>query len=72
MEYGSHPNFDFSLSGQSSYSTENIINNLVQMLPNAITYRSHSLVQSSVLQSIVSKYGIKYELNTYISVIEEW
>lgn len=66
IELGIHPNFNLQLNGEMKCSKEEIINDLLDIIPDAKVLRSHSLVSSTPLSSLFSEKGIKYELNNYI------
>lgn len=67
-ELGIHPNFNFLLSGEadkeSNYSK--VISSLKNLVPDAVTVRSHACVSGSQLKYEFVKSGLKYELNTMI------
>lgn len=67
IELGIHPNFNPLLSGESrQMNSDSIIDNLMELIPEAVTVRSHSLTESSKLFEKFVQVGIKNELNLYI------
>lgn len=66
IELGIHPNFNKILNGEEKKSSNDIISDILKIVPEAISCRSHALVQSSnILRDLYSQ-NIKYDLNTYI------
>ena len=66
VELGIHPNFIPLLNSTSEgEGYPHIIDKLLAIVPNAISFRSHALVQSSHLSTYLSRY-MKYDLNSYI------
>ncbi len=71
VELGIHPNFNFLLCGQSQDSTNgnnysDVIDNLLTIVPEAVTARSHSLTDSTMISTALYEKGIKYNLNRFI------
>lgn len=66
LEYGIHPNFNKLLNGMGGSDYKTIIKELKEIVPEAITVRSHSLVSSNMLSKAFCEYGFKYESNTVI------
>lgn len=68
IELGIHPNFNKLLLGEPGTANyKEVIDRLLQIVPEAITYRSHSLTDSSQIISYCVERGIKNNLNTYLS-----
>lgn len=67
LEFGIHPNFNKFLSGDGTGNFKTVIKDLKEIVPDAITVRSHSLVSSNVLSKAFSEFGFKYESNTFIT-----
>ncbi len=68
FEIGLHPNFNPLLKGDNNYGkdTNEIIENLLNLYPQAKSIRSHSLTQSTHLLDIFAKHGITHEVNHFI------
>lgn len=67
FELGIHPNFQKLLNGTSSdENIETVLAQLLRIVPEATSARSHSLVTSSPLVQLMEHYGIKNELNQFI------
>lgn len=66
IELGIHPNFNFLLDGKTTENKRVIIEKSKSLIPDAVTVRSHSLVQSTRLTDEFYRAGLKYELNTLI------
>lgn len=68
FELGIHPNFNFLLSGTSENESNylEVINNLMEIVPEAKSVRSHSLTQNSRLLDIFQKAGLTHESNHFI------
>jgi len=75
FELGIHPNFNHLLVGdgdpRNRRDAKEIIENLLQVVPNAKSVRSHSLTQSSRILEIFKEYGLFYDCNDYIPYINE-
>jgi len=78
-DLGIHPNFNplllYNVSDNKSADT--IIDNILEIVPEAKTVRSHSLFQSSKLLDIFKSKGLTHDCNTYISyqseiIIKPW
>ncbi len=67
LEMGIHPNFNRLLNGEMpSENCGLIVDELLNIVPDAVCVRSHSLVKSTQLTSLFSQKGLKYESNLYI------
>jgi hypothetical protein len=70
FELGLHPNFNNLLNGQNVKeklnSAEQIIDELLTIVPEAKSIRSHSMTQSSRLYDLFAEKGLTHECNTYI------
>jgi hypothetical protein len=68
FEIGVHPNFNFLLDGDTSKgrTAEEIIDNVLEIVPEAKTVRSHSLVQGSRLTELFQNKGLTHESNIMI------
>lgn len=67
FELGIHPNFNFLLQGDSrnGRDAEEVVDRMMEIVPEAISARSHSLLQSSRLMDLFKKKGLRYECNSY-------
>jgi hypothetical protein len=67
-ELGIHPNFNNLLEGKNTKedSINEVIDSLMNLLPSALSIRSHSLVTSSKLTSIFYSKGLSHESNIKI------
>ncbi len=65
FELGIHPNFNFLLEGddRNGKSAAEVIENLIAIVPEAKSVRSHSLTQSSGLFNLFKKNGLTHEVN---------
>ena len=68
FELGIHPNFNFLLNGDFRYgkSYREVIEYYKQIHPTAISVRSHSLVQSTILSQEFFEFGLRLESNHFI------
>lgn len=68
IELGIHPNFNFLLMGDSRYGSNyhEVIDYYLKIVPDAISVRSHSLVQGSQILDAFCDHGLQYDLNLYI------
>lgn len=64
LELGIHPNYNMLLDGgEEGRSYEEVISDIHEIVPNAVTVRSHSLTTSSRIEFKCKEYGLKYDLN---------
>ena len=65
LELGIHPNFNQLLSGEDDIrkNMNGAISLVKDIVPEAVTVRSHALVTGSVIENAFRKAGLKYELN---------
>ena len=65
IELGIHPNYNFLLNGDFRYgkTIDEVIEYYLEIVPDAVSVRTHSLVQSSPILESFSKHGLKYEVN---------
>lgn len=66
MELGIHPSFLPFLNGTSKRDIPALIGDLKEIVPDAISARSHCLIPGSPITKGFSDNGIQYELNTLI------
>jgi len=64
-ELGLHPNFNPLLEGNGDRARD-ILHRCCQLVPSAVSVRSHSLVRSSRLAAIFRSVGITHEANYFI------
>ena len=79
FELGIHPNFNPLLMGDHSLgeTAEEVIDRVLEIVPEAKSVRSHSMTQSSVLLNLFSQKGLTHDCNHYIPqqskiIIEPW
>ena len=79
FELGIHPNFNNLLNGDASVgrSASEIIDALLDIVPNARSVRSHSLTQSERLLDLFAEKGLCHVSNTFVpansqSLISPW
>jgi hypothetical protein len=65
FELGIHPNFNPLLDGKGG-SLERIIDDILTIVPEAVSVRSHSMVQSSRLVDLFLKKGLHFDCNHFI------
>jgi len=68
FELGIHPNFNFLLQGDFKYgkNIDEVIKYFKDIVPEAVSLRSHSLTQSSYILETFEKFGLIYDCNTFI------
>lgn len=68
FELGIHPNFNRLLNGDISNggSVDEILYNILKIVPEATAVRSHSMLQSSPILDRFKGYGITHDANMYI------
>lgn len=68
FELGIHPNFNPLLLGDHSLgrTAEEVVDRLLEIVPEAKSVRSHSMTQSSVLLNLFSEKGLTHDCNHYI------
>ena len=68
FELGIHPNFNLLLDGNDSNgrSAEEVVDRLLNIVPEAKSIRSHSMLQNSRLLDLFYEKGLKYDCNHYI------
>jgi hypothetical protein len=68
IELSIHPNFNFLLEGDFRYgkNIEEVIKYYKDIVPEAVSVRSHSMTQSSKILDSFEKFGILYDCNTFI------
>jgi len=70
FELGIHPNFNFLLQGdqRNGKTAEEVVINLLKIVPDAKSVRSHSMTQSSKLLDIFKKNGLTHDCNHFIPI----
>lgn len=68
FELGIHPNFNPLLEKEnlSRQTIEEVIERLLDIVPDAKSVRSHSMFQSSRIQKIFYEYGLYWDANHYV------
>lgn len=67
IELGIHPNYNRLLMGNAAEENYiKILENIKEIVPGAVTLRSHALSSSSIIVSKYEEFGILYDLNTLI------
>jgi hypothetical protein len=67
IEVGLHPNFNPLLeAGPHGSGAATVVGELHGLFPAAVSVRSHSLVQSSGLQHVFARRGLRYEVNQFV------
>ncbi len=68
LELGIHPNFNFLLDGDSRQGGNvlEVVEYYSEIVPEAISFRSHSLTQSSKISTLMTEKGFLYECNNYV------
>ena len=68
FELGIHPNFNKLLDGNSKdkINASQIVKNMLDIVPNAKSVRSHSMTQNSRLLDLFFENNIQYDLNHFI------
>lgn len=66
FEVGIHPNFNDLLKGNSQQTSAHIIQELLDIYPDANGIRSHSLTYNSYLLIEFEKLGLRYDANLFL------
>ena len=68
FELGIHPNFNFLLNGsdEQGANAEEVVDRILEVVPEAKTVRSHSMTQSTNILDIFKKKGMDFECNHFI------
>jgi hypothetical protein len=69
-EIAIHPNFNSLFANDNNSNAERIIDNLMNLYPDSIGVRSHSLTTSSLLLDLFYKKGLKYDSNIFLPYLE--
>ncbi len=65
-EIGLHPNFNNLLSGEQSSNYKQVIRQLLNIYPDSVGIRCHSLLHSSVMLSYFKEIGLLYDSNIFL------
>jgi hypothetical protein len=68
FELGVHPNFNFLLNGdfRNGSNYVEVVERLLEIVPEAKSVRSHSVTQSSYILQLFVEKGLKYDCNHFI------
>jgi hypothetical protein len=68
FELGIHPNFNFLVNGNfiKGKNLEDVVDRMLEIVPEAKSVASHSLTQSSLLLEIFADRGLTHDRNTFI------
>lgn len=66
FEIGIHPNFNPILNGQSNKRPEDILDDILEIHPDAAGVRSHSMLQSTNLLQLFADKKLIYEANHFM------
>ena len=68
IELGIHPNFNFLLKGDFRYGRtyDEVVRYFKDIVPEAVSARSHCLVQGTQISEALKKNGLDYEVNILI------
>ena len=70
IELGIHPNFNPLLNGDFSYgrNIDEVIEYYKNIVPEAVSVRSHAMTQNSHILDTFDKFGLMYDCNTFIPI----
>lgn len=71
IELGIHPNFNSLLEGKENTPCRDIIENMMMIVPEAKSVRSHSITQSAHILSHFTSLGLSHHCNTFIPFTAE-
>jgi hypothetical protein len=73
IELGIHPNFNPLLSGDFRYgkNIDEVVSYYKKIVPEAVSVRSHSMTQNSLMLDSFEKFGLIYDVNTFIPFSSE-
>lgn len=68
IELGIHPNFNPLLKGDFRYgiNSDEVIGFYKNIVPEALSVRSHSMTQNSIILDLFAKHGLRYDCNTFV------
>jgi hypothetical protein len=69
FELGIHPNFNFLLNGstEKGLNYNQVIENILKIVPEALSVRSHSMTQNSNILDAFKRFGLTHDCNHFIS-----
>jgi hypothetical protein len=69
FELGIHPNFNFLLNGstEKGLNFNKVIEDILEIVPEAVSVRSHSMTQNSNILDAFKKYGLTHDCNHFIN-----
>lgn len=68
IDCGIHPNYNPLLLQRSSKTIAEVLLDVMAIVPEAKSVRSHALTSSSIIGIYYEQFGLKYELNNYIPI----
>lgn len=73
FELGIHPNFNFLLNGSHELGAnyKEVIERLLEIVPEAKSVRSHSVTQNSHILGAFQELGLTHDSNHFVSVIAD-
>ncbi|MFN4083079.1 MAG: hypothetical protein ACK4K9_05550 [Bacteroidia bacterium] len=66
FEIAIHPNFNNRLFAEDKRTPKEIVQDLLDMYPEAVGMRSHSMTQSSQLLNVFAECGLQYDSNQFL------
>lgn len=74
VELGVHPNFRPLLAGINGQKLDaaNVLDKLLELIPEAKSVRSHSLIAGSTLSSLFASRGLTHESNIRVPLLQGW
>lgn len=66
FDLGVHPNFDRALFGKGGPTASETIKDIMEIVPEAVSVRSHSMTQSTKLQDLFGSFGLTHDCNHFI------
>ena len=68
FELGIHPNFNNLLDGDSQEATSAsaIVKSIIDIVPEAVSVRSHSLVYGTRLQTLYASHGLTHDVSLFV------
>ncbi len=73
FELGIHPNFNRLLEGdcRNGAGARDVVARLMEIVPEARSVRSHSMMQSSIILDIFAEAGLTHDVNHFIPTIAQ-
>lgn len=67
FELGIHPNFNELIEGRpDGKNAESVVAELLELVPGAVSVRSHSMLQSSRVLALFQRLGLRYDCNHFL------